>query len=202
MAKETKSGVLIIRPDFKGYQQMLNGLHNFLTGFVLDAAVPHWNNAVRVFFIGSGNNPTPSISGKDVMNLVPIIQRILHANDGKNFPVGSKQLSHSSLLFRQLLLVGYSLILAAAAFLMDAANIVFCGEHLFYCFRDRFYCGFIFPFIAPLRMPCSIYRTFCILLYCTFTRSHIYFFHSIPNFRNVTIHGIRTLLPESPNASW
>lgn len=138
MAKETKSGVLIIRPDFKGYQQMLNGLHDFLTGFVLDAAVPHWNNAVRVFFIGSGNNPTPSISGKNVMNLVPIIQRIIHANDGKNFPVGSKQLSHSSLLLRQLLLVGYSLILAAAAFLMDAANIIFCGERLFYCFRDRF----------------------------------------------------------------
>ena len=94
MAQEVRAPVLVIDQDTEGAQHRADRQDDLLAFPVLDQAVFDIHDPVGPRLVASGEDIALFIPGKDVMDLVAVTERILHADDRLQGAEASEELFH------------------------------------------------------------------------------------------------------------
>ena len=116
MPEQTVTGVLIISFDPEGTEQIFDIPDNGIRLFVFNQTFLNIHHIMRILLIHPRNNLPLSRTVKCRLYLMPVMQWLFHSHNGIHLPKGLHEFFHICLFFRQLLLVGDSLIITAAAF--------------------------------------------------------------------------------------
>ena len=81
MAQEAVSGILIEYLHFEGWKKFTDRSDDFVRLFVLDQACLHRENRVGSLLVYAGDDTSFPVAGHDRMDLVPVMERVVHADD-------------------------------------------------------------------------------------------------------------------------
>ena len=81
MAQEAVSGILIEYLHFEGWKKFTDRSDDLIRLFVLDQACLHRENRVGSLFVYAGDDTAFPVAGHDCMDLVPVMERVVHADD-------------------------------------------------------------------------------------------------------------------------
>ena len=81
MTQETVSGILIEYLHFEGGKKFTDRSDDLVRLFVLDQACLYRENRVGSLLVYSGDDPSFPVADHDRMNLVPVMERVVHADD-------------------------------------------------------------------------------------------------------------------------
>ena len=105
MTQQSITRILVIWSDFKGLQKLPDRHDNLICLAVLNHAAVHGNDSMALLLINTGDDIMSSVLTEYRMNLVAIMQRILHANDALRPTIRLHQLAKTGFLHPQLLLI-------------------------------------------------------------------------------------------------
>ena len=118
MAKKPLPGILIVAGNAECFGKFHHGIRNLPRFAVFDQTAPHRYDPVRSLRIDAGKmlpGSSAPLIGTGAVHLVPVIIRILHADDPVRFYIRSEKLSDPFLLFRQSVRIGLAYGDAASA---------------------------------------------------------------------------------------
>ena len=109
MAKKPLPGILIVAGNAECFGKFHHGIRNLPRFAVFDQTAPHRYDPVRSLRIDAGKmlpGSSAPLIGTGAVHLVPVIIRILHADDPVRFHIRSEKLSDPFFLFRQSIRIG------------------------------------------------------------------------------------------------
>ena len=119
VAEETAVRVLVVDAQLVGRQHRDDGLDDAVSAAILNQAVPHGHDAVRPHGVDAADGSARLVHSQHGMNLVAVVERVVHAQNRADFADSVQQFRHALLLPLQLLRVGQAGQLASAAFRRD-----------------------------------------------------------------------------------
>ena len=132
MTQQPISGILIICTDPERTHHIFDFADNGIRLCILDLALLHIHDIMRMFLIYACHNMSAFIAGKSRLYFMPIVVWIVHPDDWIDLSKRFHEFAHVTLLFGKLLTVQNSLIVTPSA--------SFCVNAVFTCF---FYLAYV-----------------------------------------------------------
>ena len=105
MPEQAIAGILIIHTHFERGKQRKDRLDDLLTFFVLDQAVFHVDDLMRLLTVHTGVGAFFAVVLRHPMHLVAVAEGVLHPPDRHHLPKAFQKLFYLFLLLLQLLFV-------------------------------------------------------------------------------------------------
>ena len=115
MPQPAAAAALVIDLYFKLRQQLPYADNNFVCKLILDHALVHRHDGVAARLVDAGDHPPVPIQAEGGVDLVPVMQGIVHAHDLLHMAEAAQQGDLSFLFMQKLLGIAHVLQLAAAA---------------------------------------------------------------------------------------
>ena len=142
MTQQPISGILIICTNPERTHHIFDFTDNGIRLCILDLALLHIHDIMRMFLIYPCHNMSAFIAGKSRLYFMPIVVWIVHPDDWIDLSKRFHEFAHVTLLFGKLLTVQNSLIVTPSA--------SFCVNAVFTCFLYLAYVRFSIRFSSPV----------------------------------------------------
>ena len=115
MPEPAAAAALIIHRDLEGRQHIADGENDFIRQFIFNQAALHRDDGVAAGLIDAADRLAPGVQPEGGMDLIAVVQGLVHADDLLHRAKPAQQEDGLTLLMEKLLRIGKVLQLAAAA---------------------------------------------------------------------------------------